>query len=208
MTKDCDLYSRVRTEPLLIVISGPSGVGKDSVIKEMKERDLPFHFVVTATTRPRRQAEIQGEDYFFVSSENFTQMIENDELLEYAVVYGDYKGIPKEQVRQALASEKNVIMRIDVQGAATIRQISPQALLIFLTTQNEGEMIKRLKQRKTETTDGLNKRIETAREELKRVHEFDYVVINKDCHLDEAVDTILAIIRAEHHRANPKKVTL
>ncbi len=208
MKKDCDLYPRVRTEPLLIVISGPSGVGKDSVIKEMKERDLPFHFVVTATTRPRRQAEIQGEDYFFVSSENFTQMIENDELLEYAVVYGDYKGIPKEQVRQALASEKNVIMRVDVQGAATIRQISPQALLIFLTTQNEGEMIERLKQRKTETTDGLNKRIETAREELKRVHEFDYVVINRDCHLDEAVDTILAIIRAEHHRANPIKVTL
>jgi guanylate kinase len=123
-------------------------------------------------------------------------------------VYGDYKGIPKEQVRQALASEKNVIMRIDVQGAATIRQISPQALLIFLTTQNEEEMIERLKQRKTETTDGLNKRIETAREELKRVHEFDYVVINRDCHLDEAVDTILAIIHAEHHRANPKKVTL
>jgi guanylate kinase len=208
MTKDCDLYPRERTEPLLIVISGPSGVGKDSVIKMMKERDLPFHFVVTATTRPRRQAEIQGEDYFFVSSENFTQMVENDELLEYAVVYGDYKGIPKEQVRQALASEKNVIMRIDVQGAATIRQISPQALLIFLTTQNEEEMIERLKQRKTETTDGLNKRIETAREELKRVHEFDYVVINRDCHLDEAVDTILAIIRAEHHRANPKKVTL
>lgn len=208
MTEDCNLYPRVRTEPLLIVISGPSGVGKDSVIKKMKERDLPFHFVVTATTRPRRQAEIQGEDYFFVSSENFTQMIENDELLEYAVVYGDYKGIPKEQVRQALASEKNVIMRIDVQGAATIRQISPQALLIFLTTQNEEEMIERLKQRKTETTDGLNKRIETAREELKRVHEFDYVVINRDCHLDEAVDTILAIIRAAHHRANPKKVTL
>lgn len=208
MTNDCNLYPRVQTEPLLIVISGPSGVGKDSVIKKMKERDLPFHFVVTATTRPRRQAEIQGKDYFFVSFENFTQMIENDELLEYAVVYGDYKGIPKDQVRQALASEKNVIMRIDVQGAATIRQILPQALLIFLTTQNEEEMIERLKQRKTETTDGLNKRIETAREELKRVHEFDYVVINRDCHLDEAVDTILAIIHAEHHRANPKKVTL
>jgi len=208
MTNDCDLYPRVRTEPLLIVISGPSGVGKDSVIKTMKERDLPFHFVVTATTRPRRQEEIHGVDYFFVSSEKFTQMIENDELLEYAIVYGDYKGIPKEQVRQALASGKDVIMRIDVQGAATIRQISPQALLIFLTTQNEEEMIERLKQRKTETTDGLNKRIETAREELKRVHEFDYVVINRDCHLDDAVDTILAIIRAEHHRANPKKVTL
>jgi len=208
MTNDRDPYPRVHTEPLLIVISGPSGVGKDSVIKTMKERDLPFHFVITATTRPRRQEEVHGVDYFFVSSEKFTQMIENDELLEYAIVYGDYKGIPKEQVRQALASGKDVIMRIDVQGAATIRQISPQALLIFLTTQNEEEMIERLKQRKTETTDGLNKRIETAREELKRVHEFDYVVINRDCHLDEAVDTILAIIRAEHHRANPKKVTL
>jgi guanylate kinase len=193
---------------MLIVISGPSGVGKDSVIKTMKERDLPFHFVVTTTTRPRRQEEVHGVDYFFVSSEKFTQMIENNELLEYAIVYDDYKGIPKEQVRQALASGKDVIMRIDVQGASTIRQISPQALLIFLTTQNEEEMIERLKQRKTETTDGLNKRIETAREELKRVHEFDYVVINRDCHLDDAVDTILAIIRAEHHRAIPKKVTL
>lgn len=208
MTNDCDLYPRVHTEPLLIVISGPSGVGKDSVIKTMKDRDLPFHFVVTTTTRPRRQEEVHGEDYFFVSSEKFTQMIENDELLEYAIVYGDYKGIPKEQVHQALARGKDVIMRIDVQGAATIRQISPQALLIFLTTQSEEEMIERLKQRKTETTDGLNKRIETAREELKRVHEFDYIVINRDCHLDEAVDTILAIIRAEHHRAIPKKVTL
>jgi guanylate kinase len=208
MTNDRDPYIHLHTEPLLIVISGPSGVGKDSVIKTMKERDLPFHFVVTATTRSRRQEEVHGVDYFFVSSEKFTQMIENDELLEYAIVYDDYKGIPKEQVRQALASGKDVIMRIDVQGAATIRQISPQALLIFLTTQNEEEMIERLKQRKTETTDGLNKRIETAREELKRVHEFDYVVINSDCHLDDAVDTILAIIRAEHHRAIPKKVTL
>ena len=208
MTNDRDPYPRVHTEPLLIVISGPSGVGKDSVIKTMKERDLPFHFVVTATTRSRRQEEVHGVDYFFVSSEKFTQMIENDELLEYAIVYGDYKGIPKEQVRQALASGKDVIMRIDVQGAATIHQISPQALLIFLTTQNEEEMIERLKQRNTETTDGLNKRIETAREELKRVHEFDYFVINRDCHLDDAVDTILAIIRAEHHRAIPKKVTL
>jgi guanylate kinase len=99
-------------------------------------------------------------------------------------------------------------MRIDVQGAATIRQISPHALLIFLTTQNEEEMIERLKLRKTETSDALNRRIETAQEELKRVGEFDYVVVNPDCHLDEAVDTILAIIRAEHHRTNPRKVTL
>jgi guanylate kinase len=207
MTND-RLFPPPHTEPLLIVISGPSGVGKDSVIKSMKERDLPFHFVVTTTSRPPRENEQHGVDYLFISSEEFTQMIEDDELLEHAIVYGDYKGIPKEQVRQALASGKDVVMRIDVQGAATIRSISPEALLIFLTTQNEGEMIARLKLRKTETTDGLNNRISTAREELKRKNEFDYVVINRDNHLDEAVDTILAIIRAEHHRAIPKKVNL
>jgi guanylate kinase len=208
MTSSSDPYPRLYNEPLLIVISGPSGAGKDSVIKSMKERDLSFHFVVTATSRPRRQGEVHGEDYYFISSEKFTQMIEEDELLEYAIVYDDYKGIPKDQVRQALASGKDVVMRIDVQGAATIREISPEAVLIFLTTQNEEEMIGRLTKRKTETTDGLTKRIKTAREELKRVDEFDYVVINRDDHLDEAVNTILAIIRAEHHRTIPKKVTL
>jgi guanylate kinase len=208
MTNDFNPYPSSLTEPLLIVISGPSGVGKDSVIKMMKERDLPFHFVVTATTRPRRADEVHGEDYFFISSEEFEQMIENDELLEYAIVYDEYKGIPKDQIRQALDSGKDVIMRIDVQGAATVRQISSQALLIFLTTQNEEEMIRRLKLRKTETPDRLGKRIATAREELKRISEFDYVVINRDSHLDEAVETILAIILAEHHRIVPRRVNL
>lgn len=203
-----DLYPIVHPEPLLIVISGHSGAGKDSVIQAMKGRDLPFHFVVTATTRPPRENEIHGVDYYFISAERFSQMIEKDELLEYALVYGDYKGIPKEQVREALASGKDVIMRIDVQGAATIRQISPQAILIFLTTQNEEEMIARLEHRKTETREGLNKRLETARQELKRIDEFDYVVINHDNQLDATVDTILAIICAEHHRIIPKKVTL
>ncbi len=195
-------------EPLLIVISGPSGVGKDSVIKRMKERDLPFHFVVTATTRPQRESEQHGVDYFFISTEEFTEMIDQGELLEYAIVYGDYKGIPKDQVRQALASGKDVIMRLDVQGAATIRKISPQATLIFLTTQDEQELIERLEERKTETRDSLKTRIETARQELTHIQEFDYVVQNRDCHLDEAVDSILSIIQAEHQRAIPRKVTL
>ena len=208
MSTKSDPYPLPHTEPLLIVISGLSGVGKDSVLKRMKERDLPFHFVVTATTRARRENEVHGVDYYFVSLDEFTKMIAGEELLEYAIVYDDYKGIPKEQVRQALDSGKDVIMRIDVQGAATIRQISPQALLIFLTTQDEDEMVRRLKERKTETKEGLTTRIETAREELKQIKEFDYVVVNPDCHLDEAVDTILAIIRAEHHRTIPRKVTL
>ena len=102
-----DLY-HFPTYPLLIVISGPSGAGKDRLIARMKELGYPFHFVVTATTRPQREGEVHGRDYFFVSTDEFAQMIEEDQLLEYAIVYGDYKGIPKEQVRQALASGKDV----------------------------------------------------------------------------------------------------
>jgi guanylate kinase len=208
MTNDLESYPYTQFEPLLVVISGPSGVGKDSVIKAMKERDLPFYFVVTATTRPKREAELHGVDYFFISEEEFVSMIENDELLEYATVYEDYKGVPKAQVRQALDSGKDVIMRVDVQGAASIREISPQACLVFLTAQNVDELIERLKQRNTESPEGLHKRLTTAREELQHIHEFDYVVLNRDSHLEEAVDTILAIIRAEHHRSKPRKVTL
>jgi len=207
MTDPFKLSSR-HLEPLLVVISGPSGVGKDTVIQRMKERKLPFHFVVTTTTRPARPEERHGVDYYFISHDEFTEMIDKGELLEYAIVYNDYKGIPKAQVHQALASGKDVIMRIDVQGAATIRALSPDALLIFLTTQDEEEMVRRLMDRKTETPGGLKLRIATARQELKRLAEFDYVVVNRECQLDETVDTILAIIRAEHHRVNPRKVTL
>ena len=201
-------FNPLQHEPMLVVISGPSGVGKDSVIQRMKERKLPFHFVVTATTRRQRAGERQGVDYFFVSHDEFAEMIEQGELLEYAIVYNDYKGIPKEQVRQALASGKDVVMRIDVQGAATVRERSPDAVLIFLTTQSEAELERRLHARKTETPEGLKLRIATARQELKRIKEFDYVVVNRENKLDDTVDTILAIITAEHHRTQHRKVNL
>ena len=200
-----DIY---HPQPLLIIISGPSGVGKDAVLQRMKERDLPFHFVVTANTRPRRENEVHGVDYFFVSQEEFTRMIDQGELIEYARVYDDYKGIPKQQVRQALASGKDVVMRLDVQGAATVHKLVPEAVLIFLTTQNEAEMVNRLKKRRTENPEELALRISTARQELKRSSEFDYVVVNRDFLLDEAVDTIQAIIKAEHHRIHHRKVSL
>ncbi len=205
-TSEFDIY---HPEPLLIVVSGPSGVGKDTVLHLMEERgDQPFHFVVTATTRPIREGEVHGKDYFFISSDEFAKMIEDDELLEYAIVYNDYKGIPKQQVRDALASGKDVIMRLDVQGAATVKKMAPEAVLIFLTTKDEEELVNRLRARKTETAEGLNLRIATARQEMKRATEFDYVVINKDDELNEAVDTIQAIIHAEHHRTHPRKVSL
>jgi len=195
--------------PLLIVISGPSGVGKDTIIQRMKERRLPFHFVVTATTRAPRDGEVHGRDYFFISSDEFAEMIEKDELLEYANVYNDYKGIPKQQVREALATGQDVIMRIDVQGAAKIRKLTADgAALIFLTTTSEQELVDRLRARKSETPEGLNLRIATARKELERMREFDYCVINHDMSLDDTVDRIIAIIEAEHSRVRPRAVRL
>lgn len=204
---DSDLLQRQR-QPLLIVLSGPSAAGKDAVLRRMKERGLPFHFVVTATTRPQRPDEIDGVDYIFVSQDAFAGMIERDELLEYAIVYNDYKGIPKQQVRGALASGLDVVLRIDVQGAETVRALSPEALLIFLSTRTEEELIARLRQRHTETDEGLKLRIATAVQEMKRVEFFDYFVVNPDLRLDDTVDTILSIIQAEHHRTRPRKVSL
>ena len=201
-------FNILNPQPLLIVISGPSGVGKDTIMMRMQERGMPFHFVVTATTRPRRENEVHGKDYFFLTKDEFARMIEDNELIEYAIVYGDYKGIPKQQVREALASRKDVVMRLDVQGAETLRRLAPDALLIFITTESEEELVGRLKARKTETNDALSLRIATARKELKRVDAFDYVIINHDYKLDETVDTVRAIIEAEHHRVKHREVTL
>ncbi|MFQ5854921.1 MAG: guanylate kinase [Anaerolineae bacterium] len=194
--------------PLLVVISGPSGVGKDAALNRMKERDLPFHFVVTTTDRPMRPGEAHGVDYFFVSTEEFEQMIEQDELLEWAIVYGDYKGIPKEQIRKAMASGKDIILRIDIQGSATIKKIVPNAVFIFLAASNMGELMNRLVARKTETGIDLERRKETAREEMKALPMFDYVVINRDEALDEAVNEIACIIQAEKARVRPRQISL
>jgi guanylate kinase len=196
------------SEPLLIVISGPSGVGKDTIIQRMKERNLPFQFVVTATTRPPRPNEVHGKDYFFYSHDEFAEMIEKGQLLEYAIVYNDYKGIPRAQVSDALASGKDVVMRLDVQGSETIRKLYPEALMIFLSPQDEAEMVNRLQERKTETPEGLKLRIATARQEMTHVKSFDYVVINRELHLDETVDTIISIIVAEHHKVKPRQVII
>lgn len=208
MNEKTNHFNVLQPEPLLIVLSGPSGVGKDCVMQHMEKSGLPFHFVVTATTRPPREGEVHGVDYFFYSTGDFAEMIEEDELLEYAFVYNDYKGIPKAQVRKAMATGKDVVLRLDVQGAATVKKLYPEAMSIFLTTDTEEELISRLKNRKTESEDQLKLRIATARKELQRVEEFDYVVVNRDDQLDETVATIGAIIHAEHHRVNHRKISL
>ena len=194
--------------PLLIVISGPSGSGKDSVVRSLKKRDLPLHFVVTVNTRSPRPDENDGVDYVFISKARFDEMKVNGELLEDAKVYNDFKGVPKEQVQKAMASGKDVLMRLDVQGAATIREVVPDAILVFLTISSEQKLLERLKSRKTESEADLELRLATAREEFKRVEEFDYVVVNREDRLDDAVDKIVAIIGTEHQRVHPRKVEL
>lgn len=194
--------------PLLIIISGPSGVGKDVTIRRMKERRYPFHFVVTATTRSQRPDEVNGVDYHFVSTATFEQMIADGELLEHALVYGQYKGIPKAGVRAALASGQDVIMRIDVQGTATVRRLVPQAVSIFLTAESEEALVERLRRRRTEDEAQLQRRVTMACKELHRVNEFQYRVLNSECALDATVDTVIAIMQAEKCRVDWKPVVI
>ena len=194
--------------PLLVVVSGPSAVGKDTVIRRMKELEYPFHFVVTATTRPPREGERHGVDYFFLSEEEFVALMRKGELLEHALVYGQYKGVLKEQVRCALASGQDVVMRLDVQGAATVRRIIPDAILIFLLAGSEDELLNRLRKRGTETVEDLQRRIATIREEMEHIPGFDYVVVNRDGQLDCAVEKIAAIIAAEKCRTKQRVICL
>lgn len=200
---DCPDY------PLLLVLSGPSGVGKDTVARMLIERrPESFYFVVTATTRPPRDNERHGIDYIFVSFDEFARMIEANELLEHAVVYNDYKGIPKQQIRDALASGRDVILRVDVQGAATVRRLVPNAVSVFLTTRSERGLVSRLHQRKQDTAEGMALRTATARQEMRRVQEFDYCVVNPEGHPEIAVDHVLSIIDAAHCRIDQRPVEL
>jgi guanylate kinase len=194
--------------PLMVVISGPSGVGKDAAIQRMKERGYPCHFVVTVTSRAPRPGEVDGTDYHFVSDAEFQALIARDEMLEHALVYGQYKGIPKSGVRAALESGCDVIMRVDVQGARTVQRLVPQAVTIFLTAGSEAELVERLKRRRTEDEAQLQRRIETARNELQQAFLFKYRVVNRECSLNATVDAVLAIIQAEKSRVDWQPVVI
>ncbi len=194
--------------PLLVVLSGPSGVGKDAVLGELRKLDRPWHFAVTATTRAMRPAEQNGVDYIFLDDGAFDRMRERDEFLECAEVYGQWYGVPRSQARDALRSGRDVILKIDVQGAAAIRRIAPEALLVFLMPPSLEELQWRLKGRMTESAPELDHRLRTAEEELAQVHHFDYRVVNLNGKLEQAVADIDAIIAAEKCRVTPRMVQL
>ena len=196
------------TRPLLIVLSGPSGVGKDAVLARMKELGYPLKYITTLTTRPRRLNERDNVDYHFISMKKFQEMVESNELLEWANVYGNWYGIPKEEVKQALDKGQDVMVKVDIQGAATIKRILPQAISVFLMPPSMEELLRRLKQRHTESPSDLALRLKTAEEEIKQLPLFDYIVVNTWDEIDLAVSEIKAIITAEKCRVAPREITL
>jgi len=193
---------------LLIVLSGPSGVGKDTLLKKMEEQKYPFHYVVTVTSRPRREGERDGVDYHFTSQREFQRMIDNGELLEWANVYGNYYGVPRKEISQALSKGKDVIVKVDVQGAKTIKQILPQAVFIFLRPPSMEELELRLRQRHSESARDLALRLRKAEEEMKSLSLFDHVLTSYQGKLDEVISQIQAIVTAEKRRVKPGVIEL
>ncbi|MBI4282345.1 MAG: guanylate kinase [Chloroflexi bacterium] len=191
---------------MLVVLSGPSGVGKDSVLRQLKKLGRNWHFTVTATTRTQRPGEDDGIDYLFLDRDTFHHKVLEGEFLECAQVYGNWYGVPRDQVSNALSKGKDVIIKADVQGAATIKRAVPEAVFIFLMPPSPEELERRLRERKTETTPDLELRIRTAMDELYQLPLFDYVVVNDQ--LETAASQIDAIITAEKCRIPSRRVHL
>jgi len=208
------LESKLRTkrggdrssQPLLVVLSGPSGVGKDAVLARMRRLGRPFHYVVTATTRPKRAREKNGVDYHFLSQKEFQQMVDKNQFLEWANVYGNYYGVPKDEITSALSKGVDAIVKVDVQGAATIKQILPQAIFIFLMSPSVEELEKRLRKRHSESSADLALRLGKAKGEIKSLPIFDYVITSRQNKLDAVVSQIDTIVAAEKRRVKPRIV--
>jgi guanylate kinase len=193
---------------LLFVLSGPSGVGKDAAIKQLKSLDLSLYHAITATTRAPRPGEVDGVDYFFHSYDAFLAMLERHELLESAELYGNFYGTPREQVRQKLATGQDVLLKIDVQGARQVKERVPDAVFIFLAPPSIDDLVARLKQRRTESETQMAIRIQKAYVEMAAVESYDYVVVNHQGKLDEATQQINCIIVAERSRVHRRVVNL
>ena len=194
--------------PLLVVLSGPSGVGKDAALNELRKLNRPWHFVVTATTRSIRPGETDGVDYIFLDEPTFSDMMDRNEFVECAQVYGRWYGVPRSQVTTGLEAGKDVILKIDVQGAATVRKMAPNALFIFMVPGSFEELQDRLAQRMTESTPEMELRLKTAADELRQAAEFDRQVVNSKDKLSQAVSDIDATIAAEKRRTGRAPIQL
>ena len=194
--------------PLLVVISGPSGVGKDTVLARMKERGLPLHFTVTATTRPPREENSADPLLALLSEETFDRLLEEDGLLEHAQVYGYRYGVPKAPVREALERGQDVVVRVDTQGAASIKKLAPAAILIFLAPPSLKALEARLRARGLDDAKTMQRRLQSASQEMEQASKFDHTVVNEEDGVDDVVDRVLAIMAAERSRAGRRPVVL
>ncbi|MEO8972345.1 MAG: guanylate kinase [Ktedonobacteraceae bacterium] len=192
---------------LLFVLSAPSGTGKDTVIHALKQL-VDFYLVASVTTRNPRVGESEGNPYYFISKQEFEQLIADNELLEYANVHGNWYGQPLKPIHDNLREGRDVLLKIDVQGAATVRKKVPRAIFIFLVPDSLEELAQRLTQRQTETEAERGRRLADAQKELAEKDWYDYIITNRQGHLKEAVELLRAIMLAEHARIHPRHVTI
>jgi guanylate kinase len=193
---------------LLFVLSAPSGTGKDSVIHALKEQGMDFYVVPSVTARAPRPGESEGNPYHFVSEETFQRMIKENKLIEYAKVHGNWYGQPREPIRENLRAGRDVLLKIDVQGAATIRKKIPEAIFIFLAPGSYEELAQRLISRNTETDEQLQRRLTDARNELAQQSWYDHVIINRQNHLEEAAKQLREVMQREHARGHVQHIDI
>ncbi len=183
----------------LIVVSAPSGCGKDTIVKEVVERMKgEVHLSVSMTTREMREGEAEGVNYFYVSEDEFKNNIENGEILEYTIYGGNYYGTPAGAVKAQLNSGKTVVLIIEVEGGGNVKRLFPDAVKVFVIPPSFEELEKRLRGRGTDSEETIQKRLEIAKEELSRADEYDYIIENDV--LEEAIEDLISIIRAERFR--------
>lgn len=194
--------------PRVFIISGPSGVGKDSVLEELRLSYPEAQYVVTATSRAKRKGEIEGVHYHFIERNDFQRQLDNGDFIESAMVYNNLYGVPRRPIVEGLEAKRNVIIKVDVKGAATLREKISNPVSIFLAPESMEELLDRLRSRKTDDPEALRRRFNTASEELDRADEFDYVVFNESEQLSDAVEQIRHIIEAEQARINPPEITI
>jgi guanylate kinase len=184
---------------LLFVVSGPSGAGKGTICKKLIEK-IDIDLSVSMTTRKPRPGEIDGKNYYFVSEEKFIETINQNGFLEYAKVYGNYYGTPREAVLKKLEQDRDVVLEIDIQGALKIKESYPQGVFIFILPPSMTELRKRITGRGSETEDDINLRLGETLKEVSYIDKYDYCVVNGE--INEAVNRVAAIIKAEHSRVS------
>lgn len=191
-----------------MIISGPSGVGKDTIIEAMQRREPPHprHYVVTVTTRARRPKEIDGVSYHFLSLHDYKRLVAAQGLLEASEVHANCYGTPRDQVQSSLSAGRDAILKIDVQGAHKVREKVPDALLIYVVPPTFEVLRERLLGRSTETSAELEIRLRNAEYELSKQHEYDHVVVNETDQIDSTAERIDAVIAAEHERFADRRI--